>query len=65
VKQQYSLDEIERYKKSAKRALEIAMSSKESEIIFHFAYMSLIKMGIYCLAKSGYRVKSKAGHTRK
>ncbi|HBE44046.1 MAG TPA: hypothetical protein DDW17_01000 [Deltaproteobacteria bacterium] len=65
VKQQFSLEEIEKYKKSAKRNLETAISSKEPEVIFHFAYMSLIKMGIYRLAKSGYRVKSKPGHHQK
>lgn len=65
IKQRYSLDEIEKHKKSAKRNLEIAESSKETEVIFHFAYMALIKMGLYCLAKSGYRVKSKPGHHQK
>ncbi len=65
IKQKFSLVEIEKYKKSAKRNLEIAKSSKEPEVIFHFAYMSLIKMGIYCLAKDGYRVKSQPGHYQK
>ena len=39
--------------------------SKEPEVIFHFAYMALIKIGIYCLAKVGYRVKSRPGHHQK
>lgn len=65
LKQNFSEDMLKKYKKSAKHALGIARTNKEQEVIFHFAYMALIKMGIYCLAKMGYRVKSQPGHHQK
>jgi hypothetical protein len=34
----------------------------EPEVRFHFTYMTLIKIGIYLIAKKGYRVKSRPGH---
>jgi len=65
IKQQFDQEELEKYKKSAERNLNIAKSSEEPEVIFHFAYMALIKIGIYCLAKAGYRIKGKPGHHQK
>jgi len=45
-------------KKSVKRNLELAQSSKEPEIIFHFSYMALIKIGYITLPErdSGSKV---------
>lgn len=63
--QKFTPVDLEKYKKSAKRDLEIAGDSKDSEVIFHFTFMALIKMGIYCLAKTGYRIKSQPGHHQK
>ena len=65
MSQKFSRSDLEKYKKSAKRDLEIADNSKDSEVAFHFAFMALIKMGIYCLAKAGHRVKSRPGHHQK
>ena len=65
IKQEFTAAELEKYKKAALRSLPIAKNSKEPEVIFHFAYMALIKMGIFCLAKAGYRVKGKPGHHQK
>jgi len=65
IKQHFKEEELEKYKKSAGRNLNTAKSAKESEVAFHFAYMALLKIGIYCLAKAGYRVKSKSGHHQK
>jgi hypothetical protein len=63
--QKFSKADLELYKQSAKRNLEIAHRSVDSEVVFHFGFMSLIKIGIYCLAKAGHRVKSQPGHHRK
>lgn len=65
IKQIFSQEQLSKYKKSAKRDLDIALKSDENEVKFHFAYMSLIKIGIYCIAKIGYRVKSRPGHHQK
>jgi len=65
IKQRFKPEELEKYKKSALRNLGIARSGREPEVIFHFAYMALIKTGIYCLAKAGYRIKAKPGHHQK
>jgi len=65
IKQKFGPSELAKHKKSARRDLDIAKSSQEPEVMFHFAYMALIKIGIYCLAKTGYRVKAHAGHHQK
>ena len=65
IKQKFSLGQLAKYKKSTRRDLDIAKSSQEPEVIFHFAYMAFIKIGIYCLAKTGYRVKARPGHHQK
>ena len=63
--QKFSATELDKYKKSVKRDLDIAGRSKDPEVTFHFAFMALIKIGIYCLAKANYRVKSRPGHHQK
>jgi len=65
VKQDFTKDELDKYKKPIHRNLGIAKTSDEPEIIFHFSYMAFLKIGIYCLAKQGYRVKSRMGHHQK
>jgi hypothetical protein len=65
IKQKYNPAELTKYKKSARRDLDIAKCSQEVEVKFHFAYMALVKIGIYCLAKTGYRVKARPGHHQK
>ncbi|MBI5150270.1 MAG: hypothetical protein HZA28_05830 [Candidatus Omnitrophica bacterium] len=65
IKQTFTPVELARYKKSAQRDLDIAHAAKEYEVVFHFAYMGLIKIGIYCLAREGHRVKSRPGHHQK
>ena len=62
VVQVFSKTELAKYKKSAGRDLAIALSNPEIEVQFHFAYMALVKIGIYLIAKEGYRVKSRPGH---
>lgn len=62
IKQEFSQNELNKYKKAAERDLSIAHKDKEIEVIFHFSYMALLKIGIYTIAKEGYRVKSRPGH---
>jgi hypothetical protein len=64
IKQHFSSSELEKYKKSSKRDFSIAEKASEPAVAFHFAYMAFIKMGIYSIAKAGYRVKSRVGHHR-
>ena len=63
--QKFSETELSKYKRSAKRDLDIAGKSQDPEVLFHFSFMALIKMGIYYLAKAGYRLKSQPGHHQK
>ena len=65
IPQKFSSTELDKYKLSAKRNLDIANGSEDPEVAFHFSFMALVKMGIYCLAKAGYRVKSRPGHHQK
>ena len=65
ITQKFTEDELKKYKQSAKRDLDIAKTSKDSEVTFHFSYMALVKIGIYCLAREGYRLKSRPGHHQK
>ena len=62
LKQEFGHNELNKYKKAAERDLAIAHKDKEIEVIFHFSYMALLKIGIYVIAKEGYRVKSRPGH---
>lgn len=65
VKQKFTPEELVRYKQAAHRDFDIARASPEPEVMFHFGYMSLLKIGIYCLAKEGLRVKARPGHHQK
>lgn len=65
VKQKFSKNELGKYKGAARRDLEIAKTNKDVEVIFHFTFMALIKLGIYLIAFQGYRIKSRPGHHEK
>ena len=65
VKQAFASEDLERFKISALRDLEIAHHGEPPEVKFHFTYMALVKAGIFCIAREGYRVKSKPGHYQK
>ncbi len=65
VKQHFTTIELRKYKDSAHRDLKIASEADEPEVMFHFAFMVLIKIGIYRIAREGYRVKSHVGHHQK
>lgn len=60
--QAFTADELEKLRKSAEKYLAISKKNREAEVKFHFTYMTLIKIGIYLIAKEGYRVKSRPGH---
>lgn len=61
-KQAFTADELKKLHKSAEKCLTISKKNREPEVKFHFTYMALIKIGIYLIAKEGYRVKSRPGH---
>ena len=61
-KQSFSAEELKKLLKSVEKHLSISKKNSEPEVKFHFTYMTLIKIGIYLLAKKGYRVKSRPGH---
>ena len=50
---------------SAKKDLLVAKNSKIIEVIFRFSYDSLLKFGMYVLAKNGYKTRSIPGHHQK
>ena len=65
VRQHFTTVELHKYKDSALRDVKIATGADKSEVVFHFAFMALIKIGIYRIAREGYRVKSRPGHHQK
>lgn len=65
VKQEFATEELAKYKESASRDLEIAKAKQAPAVVFHFAYMALLKIGIYHIGKEGYRAKSRPGHHMK
>ena len=62
VKQSFTAQAKKDLSSSLSRELEIALSSDIPEVRFHFAYMALLKAGIYMIAREGYRIKSAPGH---
>ncbi|PIU20508.1 MAG: hypothetical protein COT18_01990 [Elusimicrobia bacterium CG08_land_8_20_14_0_20_59_10] len=60
--QSFTAEELEKLRKSAEKYLAISGKNREPEVKFHFTYMALIKIGIYLIAREGYRVKSRPGH---
>lgn len=42
IKQNFSEGVIEKYKKSARHTLDIAITSKEQEVVFHFLTLGII-----------------------
>ncbi len=54
--------QIDSLLESAMRDLRIAQESVIPEISFKFSYDALIKIGMYRIAREGYRVRSAAGH---
>lgn len=61
-KRQFKNQTILKYFHNAIKDLEIALRSKEPEVIFTFSYSSLAKSGIVLIAICGYRVRSRTGH---
>ena len=54
--------QIEQLSNSAIHDLKIADSSDINDVIFKFSYDALIKLGIFLIAKKGYKVRSAVGH---
>lgn len=61
-KMDFSAEQIEQFLASAKHDLEIADKSDIMDVAFKFSYDALLKLGIYLIAKRGYKVRSAAGH---
>ncbi len=59
---EFSQKQLEQFLDSAKRDLIIAKQSDVPEVVFKFAYDALLKLGIYVIAKRGYKVKARSGH---
>lgn len=59
----FSEENLERYLKSAQRDLKIAKEDGFAEVIFTYAYQTLVKAGIALLGKVGaVKVRSVPGH---
>jgi len=65
VKQEFTQESLHRYREAVKRDLEVARTGPSAAVTFHFAYMALLKIGIYRIAREGYRAKSRPGHHQK
>lgn len=55
-------EQIEQFLKSALHDLRIAEASDIPDVIFKFSYDALVKLGIALIAKSGFKIRSTAGH---
>ncbi len=54
--------QIKQFCDSANHDLKIAELSGIKDVVFKFSYDSLIKLGIFLIAKKGYKVRSTSGH---
>jgi retron-type reverse transcriptase len=54
--------QIKQFCDSANHDLKIAELSDIKDVVFKFSYDSLIKLGIFLIAKKGYKVRSTSGH---
>jgi len=61
-KLEFSPEQLARYMASAKHDLKIAKESDVPDVVFKFSYDALLKIGIFLIAKAGYKVRSRAGH---
>ena len=57
--------QLGQFQQAAARDLHIAQDSSVPEVVFKFAYDTLIKCGITLIAREGYRVRSAPGHHAK
>ena len=62
VKFKFVNSQLENYLASAEHSLKIAKDSNVPEVVFKFSYEAMIKIGIYLIAKEGYRARSVPGH---
>lgn len=58
----FSENQIKQLSDSAIHDLKIAESSDVNDVMFKFSYDALIKLGIFLIAKNGYKVRSTTGH---
>ncbi len=58
----FTQKQIDQYLAAALRDQKIAADSATPEVIFHFCYNCLIKLGIAVCAENGLRVKARQGH---
>lgn len=58
----FEKEQIEQFLKSALHDLQIAGSSDIPDVIFKFTYDAFIKLGIFLIAKEGYKTRSATGH---
>ena len=61
-KTKFSKEQILGYLANGFRDLEIAEKDHASEVRFTFAYQALVKAGIACLAREGYKLRAAPGH---
>ncbi len=61
-KLKFSSEQLIKYIASAQHDLNIACEADVPDVIFKFSYDALLKVGIYLIAKAGYKVRSRAGH---
>lgn len=58
----FTQKQIDQYLAASLRDQKIAKHSATPEVIFHFCYNCLIKLGIAVCAENGLRVKARHGH---
>lgn len=65
VKQDFAPEALHHYREAVGRDLEVARTGPSAVVTFHFAYMALLKIGIYRIAREGYRIKNRPEHHQK
>ena len=61
-KRTFSEEQLDAFKRSAREDLAIASESAYTQVKFRFSYDALLKLGIFLVARSGYKLRSVPGH---
>ena len=61
-KQKFTDEQLLAFERGAKEDLEIASDSDYIQVKFRFCYDALLKLGIFVVAKAGYKIRSIPGH---
>ena len=59
---EFQNEQIDQYFQSAKKDFLTAQESNNVDVVLHFGYSAILKLGIGLIAKEGFKVRSIPGH---